>query len=163
RAIADFSNFGQLTVQLAAPGDAILSTSNTGGWIDESGTSMASPMVAGVAALMLGANPRLSAADLRALLLQNAVRAPLNVAAATAVDGGAAQAPRLRVLNATAKGDHTDVQAAVVGSTAAVRRYVVRLDGRPAARLTARASPFKLTLRRRGHRVAIQALDASGR
>jgi len=175
RAIADFSNFGQLTVQLAAPGDAILSTSNTGGWIDESGTSMASPMVAGVAALMLGANPRLSAADLRALLLQNAVRAPLKVAAgyvdalrsvvaaSTAVDGGAAQAPRLRVLNATAKGDHTDVQAAVVGSTAAVRRYVVRLDGRPAARLTARASPFKLTLRRRGHRVAIQALDASGR
>jgi subtilisin family serine protease len=174
RAIADFSNFGQLTVQLAAPGDAILSTSNTGGWIDESGTSMASPMVAGVAALMLGANPRLSAPDLRALLLQNAVRAPLKVAAgyvdalrsvvaaSTAVGGGAAQAPRLRVLQATGKGDHTDVQAAVVGSTAAVRRYVVRLDGRRAARLTARASPFKVTLRRRGKRVAIQALDASG-
>ena len=175
RAIADFSNFGQLNVQLAAPGDAILSTSNTGGWIDESGTSMASPMVAGVAALMLGANPRLSAADLRALLLQNAVRAPLKVAAgyvdalrsvvaaSSAVGGGAAQAPRLRVLQATAKGERTDLQAAVVGSTAAIKRYEVRLDGRKVARLTARASPFKVTLRRRGGRVAIQALDASGR
>jgi subtilisin family serine protease len=175
RAIADFSNFGQLTVQLAAPGDAILSTSNTGGWIDESGTSMASPMVAGVAALMLGANPRLSAADLRALLLQNAVRAPLRVsagyvdalrsvvAASTAVDGGAAQAPRLRVLRATGKTDHTDVQAAVVGATAAIRRYVVRIDGRPVARLTARSSPFTVKLRRRGTRVSIHALDGSGR
>jgi len=175
RVIADFSNFGQLNVQLAAPGDAILSTSNTGGWIDESGTSMASPMVAGVAALMLGANPRLGAADLRALLLQNAVRAPLRVAAgyvdalrsvvaaSSAVGGGAAQAPRLRVLQATAKGDRTDLQAAVVGSTAAIKRYVVRLDGRQVARLTARASPFTVTLRRRGGRVAVQALDASGR
>jgi subtilisin family serine protease len=175
RAIADFSNFGQLTVQLAAPGDAILSTSNTGGWIDESGTSMASPMVAGVAALMLGANPRLGAADLRALLLQNAIRAPLRVAAgyvdalrsvaaaSTAVSGGAAQAPRLRLLRATAKGNRTDVQAAVLGSTAAIRRYVVSLDGRRAARLAARASPFTVKLPRRGRRVTIQALDASGR
>jgi subtilisin family serine protease len=175
RAIADFSNFGQLTVQLAAPGDSILSTSNTGGWIDESGTSMASPMVAGVAALMLGANPRLSAADLRALLLQNAGRSPLKVAAgyvdalrsvvaaSTAVGGGAAQAPRLRVLQATASGDRTNIQAAVVGSTAAIRRYVVLLDGRRVARLTARSSPFTVTLPRRGKRVSIQALDGSGR
>src|SRR3954468_5411611 len=81
RAIADFSNFGQPTVRLAAPGHAILSTSNSGGWKEESGTSMASPIVAGVAALMLGANPRLGAPELRALLLQNAVRAPLRVAA----------------------------------------------------------------------------------
>jgi len=72
-------------------------------------------------------------------------------------------APRLRVLQATAKGDRTDLQAAVVGSTAAIKRYVVRLDGRQVARLTARASPFTVTLRRRGGRVAIQALDASGR
>jgi subtilisin family serine protease len=55
RQIADFSNFGQLTVQVAAPGDSILSTSNTGGYIDESGTSMAAPMVSGVAALMASA------------------------------------------------------------------------------------------------------------
>jgi len=175
RVIADFSNFGQLNVQLAAPGDAILSTSNTGGWIDESGTSMASPMVAGVAALMLGANPRLGAADVRALLLQNAVRAPLKVAAgyvdalqsvvaaSTGVTSGAAQAPRLRVLRATGRGNRTDLQAAVLGSTAAIKRYIVRLDGRPAARLAARASPFTVKLQRRGRRVAIEALDASGR
>jgi subtilisin family serine protease len=175
RGIADFSNFGQLTVQLAAPGDAILSTSNSGGWVDESGTSMAAPMVTGVAALMLGANPRLGAGDLRALLLQSASRAPLPVAAGyvdalravlaatTASGSGAGQAPRLRVLQATSKANRTDVQVAVVGSTAAIKRYAVLLDGRPVARLAARGSPFRVALRRRGRSVAIRALDASGR
>ena len=37
---------------------------------------MAAPHVAGVAALMASANPRLSAAELRALLLERAVRSP---------------------------------------------------------------------------------------
>ena len=173
RGLADFSNYGQLNVQLAAPGDTILSASNSGGWIEESGTSMAAPMVTGVAALMLAANPRLGAADLRALLVQNAVRSPLRVAAgyvdalrsvlAASTAAASAGAPRLRVLRATAKGARTDVQAAVIGSTAAVKRYVVTADGRPAARLTARGSPFTLTLRRRARRVGIQAQDASGR
>src|SRR3954447_8628526 len=175
RGIADFSNFGQLTVQLAAPGDGILSTSNTGGWIEESGTSMAAPMVTGVAALMLGANPRLGAGELRALLLQNAIRSQLHVAAgyvdalrsvlgaSTAVGSGAAQAPRLRGLQASSTAQRTDMQAAVIGSSVAIKRYVVLLDGRPVARVAARASPFTVALRRSGRRVAIRAIDASGR
>jgi len=39
----------------------------------------------------------------------------------------------------------------------------VSLDGRRAARLAPRASPFAVTLPRRGHLVRINALDASGR
>jgi hypothetical protein len=132
-------------------------------------------MVSGAAALMASANPRLSAADLRGLLLQNAIRSPLRVsagyvdalrsvlAATTAVGYDGTQAPRLRVLEATARGKRTDVQAALIGSTAAIRRYTVSLDGRRVARLAARASPFTVTLRRRGRVVRIQALDASGR
>jgi subtilisin family serine protease len=42
---------------------------------------MAAPMVTGVAALMASVNPRLGAADLRALLLQNATHSSLRVAA----------------------------------------------------------------------------------
>jgi subtilisin family serine protease len=134
RGIASFSNYGQLTVPLAAPGEAILSTSNTGGYVDESGTSMAAPMVSGVAALMASANPRLTAADLRALLLQNAIRSPLRVSAgyvdalravlatSTAVGYDGTQPPQLRILQATAKGRRTQLQAAVLGSTAAIRQ-----------------------------------------
>ncbi|HEX2503225.1 MAG TPA: S8 family serine peptidase [Miltoncostaeaceae bacterium] len=175
RHIAPFSNFGRLTVQLAAPGDDILSTFNNGGYVAESGTSMAAPMVAGVAALMASANPRLSAAELRALLLQNATSSNLQVAAgfvdaeqsvraaATAVGYDTTQRPQLKVLQATTKGGRTRVRVAVLGSATAIRRYAVSLDGRRVAQLAARSSPFKVTLAKRGRRVRVQALDASGR
>jgi subtilisin family serine protease len=175
RDIASFSNYGQLAVQVAAPGDGILSTSNTGDYVQESGTSMAAPMVSGVAALMASANPRLGAADLRALLLQSAVRSPLHVAAgyvdalhsvlaaATAVGSDTTLAPRLKVLQATRKGARTRVQVAAIGSTAAIKRYVVSLDRRRVAQLAARVSPFTVTVRRSGRRVRVVALDADGR
>jgi subtilisin family serine protease len=174
RVIADFSNFGQLTVQLAAPGDQIISTSNKGAYVYLSGTSMAAPMVSGVAALMASANPRLVPEQLRALLLQHATRSQLRVsagyvdalgsvvAASTAVGDGTTQPPRLKVLQATSKGQRTRIQVAALGSTAAITRYVASLDRKRAASLAHRPSPFTVTLRRRGRVVLIQALNASG-
>ena len=52
RRLADFANFGSW-VQLAAPGDDITSTVPGGGYGVWSGTSMASPLAAGVAALVM--------------------------------------------------------------------------------------------------------------
>ena len=75
-ALTKFSNYGSLTVPVAAPGEGVVSTARNGGYETRSGTSMAAPHVAGVAALMASVNPRLSAAELRALLLEHAVRPP---------------------------------------------------------------------------------------
>jgi thermitase len=67
--LASFSNFGAKTVAIAAPGVDILSTWLGNGYEEKSGTSMATPVVAGVAALVLAENPRMSVDDLRKKLL----------------------------------------------------------------------------------------------
>ena len=65
---ACFSNFGSL-IELAAPGVAILSTWLDGGYYTISGTSMASPHVAGAAALYMANNPNAEPADVRDALI----------------------------------------------------------------------------------------------
>jgi len=63
--LAGFSNYGAKSVQIAAPGQAILSTWLNGEFREASGTSMATPEVAGVAALILSTNPKMSVKELR--------------------------------------------------------------------------------------------------
>jgi len=169
------SNFGRLNVQLAAPGQEILSTGNDGSYVFKSGTSMASPMVAGVAALMASVNPALSAADLRGQLLQHATRAAVPVgagyldalnavvASSTAVGSNTTQPPSVRVLTATVKKKRTQVQVAVLGATQAIRSYRVLLDGKRRASLAARGSTFTVTIRRAARTVTVEAVDASGK
>jgi subtilisin family serine protease len=175
RSLDPQSNFGRLNVQLAAPGQEILSTGNDGSYVFKSGTSMASPMVAGVAALMASVAPSLSAADLRGQLLAHATRAPVPVgsgyldalnavvSASTAVGSNVTQPPSVRILRATVKKKRTQVQVAVLGATQAIRSYRVLLDGKKRASLAARSSTFTVTIRRASRRVSVEALDASGK
>ncbi|MBE0611809.1 MAG: S8 family serine peptidase [Dehalococcoidia bacterium] len=70
-AIASFSNSGTY-IDIAAPGSSIWTTKVDGGYGVASGTSLASPVAAGVVALIFGANPGLSAAGAEAILRQSA-------------------------------------------------------------------------------------------
>lgn len=67
--LASFSNYGTKTVHIAAPGKDIPSTWLNDQYREASGTSMATPYVSGVAALMLSADPELTVAKLRERLL----------------------------------------------------------------------------------------------
>ena len=71
--LSDFSNYGDQTVDLAAPGSSIYSTLPGGRYGTRSGTSMATPFVTGVAGLLLSAAPRLSNNQLRSLILRGVV------------------------------------------------------------------------------------------
>jgi subtilisin family serine protease len=70
-ALASFSNYGAKSVHIAAPGKEIMSTWLKGNYREASGTSMATPQVSGVAALVLAAKPNLSVEDLRSTLLKS--------------------------------------------------------------------------------------------
>ena len=76
---AYYSNYnmqGQNTKDISAPGTSILSTygSSTASYARSSGTSMASPCVAGVAALVYAADPSLTADQVADILCRSAVK-----------------------------------------------------------------------------------------
>ncbi len=69
---ASWSSYGP-SVDLAAPGVSIYTTTRNGGYSNASGTSFSSPIVAATAALMLSANPDLKPADIDQILKTTAL------------------------------------------------------------------------------------------
>jgi subtilisin family serine protease len=63
-----FSNYGKKTVDLFAPGVEIYSTKPDNQYENENGTSMASPVTAGVAAVLMSYFPDLTATQIRDIL-----------------------------------------------------------------------------------------------
>ncbi|HEX8290544.1 MAG TPA: S8 family serine peptidase [Pyrinomonadaceae bacterium] len=90
--LASFSNYGAKGVHVAAPGKEILSTWLGGGFEEHSGTSMATPFVAGVAGLVLSVEPNLSVKELRERLMNTADR--LDSLKGKVVSGGRVNAAR---------------------------------------------------------------------
>ncbi len=70
---AEFSNFGTKKVDVFAPGVDILSLNVGGRTVRESGTSMAAPVVSGLAALLMSHYPKLTAADVKRIIMASTV------------------------------------------------------------------------------------------
>lgn len=66
-----FSNFG-LAVSIAAPGESIKSTTGKNDYKEASGTSMASPIVSGIAGLVWSEHPSYSASQVKKCILSSA-------------------------------------------------------------------------------------------
>lgn len=113
--LATFSQFGATSIDLAAPGVAILSTEPGGGFAFRSGTSMATPHVAGAAALVFARIPDASTQEVRQALLQSidvkssltgkvATGGRLNARAALEIDTFAPKAALVAAPNVTLGG-----------------------------------------------------------
>lgn len=69
--VADFSNYGKKNVDLFAPGVQTYSTTPENSYASQQGTSFASPIVAGVAALLRSYFPELNAKQVKKILLKS--------------------------------------------------------------------------------------------
>ncbi|WP_426059651.1 S8 family serine peptidase [Hymenobacter sp. B1770] len=71
--VAEFSNYGKQTVDVFAPGVDIYSSTPGNTYGTFSGTSMAAPVVAGVAAVLKAYFPQLTPQQLKQIIMQSAV------------------------------------------------------------------------------------------
>jgi subtilisin family serine protease len=71
-ALASYSNYGATTVHLGSPGSSIWSSLPNHSYGRASGTSMATPFVSGIAAMVLRENPALSAYQVKEAILNGA-------------------------------------------------------------------------------------------
>lgn len=71
KVIADFSNYGKNNVDIYAPGDEIYATTPLNSYEYLQGTSMASPNVAGVATLIRSYYPKLTAVQVKQIIMES--------------------------------------------------------------------------------------------
>ncbi|HYH81608.1 MAG TPA: S8 family peptidase [Longimicrobium sp.] len=77
---AGFSNYSSTGVDVFAPGESIWSTVPGNGYRRLQGTSMAAPVVSGLAALLMAYYPSLTATDVKEIIVQSATKYPAAVA-----------------------------------------------------------------------------------
>ena len=90
---ASFSNFGPTTVNISSPGVSIYSTYPGNNWAKLSGTSMATPFVSGVAALMIREKPTMNGYQVKNVLFSGTQQI-------SSLSGRTAQQSRVNVYNA---------------------------------------------------------------
>jgi subtilisin family serine protease/subtilisin-like proprotein convertase family protein/nuclear transport factor 2 (NTF2) superfamily protein len=134
--LASFSNYGATSVDLAAPGVSIYSTAPGGGYQTMSGTSMATPHVAGAAALAWAVNPTATVAQIRSALLNGVDRV-------TGLSGKVATGGRLNV-----RGTLDQLDMAVAAANPA-----------PGSVLTTRPTEFTIDFTQDYSPASVQAAD----
>ncbi|OJJ18823.1 peptidase S8 [marine bacterium AO1-C] len=72
--VGGFSNYGKTTVDVFAPGVAINSTIPDDKYTEHDGTSMAAPVVSGVAAMLMSYFPNLSAEEVKDIILKSSIK-----------------------------------------------------------------------------------------
>jgi len=77
--VARFSNYGAVNVDVFAPGDDIYSTMPENEYKFQGGTSMAAPMVAGLASLIRSHYPQLSASQVKQIIMESGLKVKLKV------------------------------------------------------------------------------------
>lgn len=120
-ALSSFSNYGDVSVDLAAPGSSIMSTLPNGGYGYLSGTSMATPHVMGALALIAAALPD-STAQERLAILRDSVTSKADLAGKLAWDGWldiGKLAAKLAALNDPVDPDPVDPDPVPSGPTVA--------------------------------------------
>ncbi len=76
RLAADFTNYGSTKVDLFAPGVSIFAAALGDQFAREDGTSVAAPVVSGVAALLMSQFPSLTAVDVKRILMATVTKFP---------------------------------------------------------------------------------------
>lgn len=72
--LASFSNYGYKSVDVFAPGVAINSTMPENSYKEQQGTSMAAPVVSGLAALIWSYYPQLTATEVKDIIMKSVVK-----------------------------------------------------------------------------------------
>ncbi len=96
--IADFSNYGQKSVDVFAPGVDIYSSAPDSKYKESSGTSMAAPVVAGLAALIRSYYPAFSAIEVKNIIMESVVKIDDKV---KVTDGGVSKRLHLSEISQT--------------------------------------------------------------
>ena len=100
--LASFSNYGANSVDVAAPGVSIYSTTPSNSYGSKSGTSMATPHVAGLAGLIKSTNPSLTNQEIKTVIMSTTD--PKSSLSGKCVTGGRINADRaVRLINQPAQ------------------------------------------------------------
>ena len=112
---ASFSNYGANTVHMGSPGNSILSTFPNNSYARESGTSMATPFISGLAALVLRESPSMYGYQVKNVILNSSVQI-------ASLAGRTTTQARLNVYNGIVAAKSTSVSGSQPGySTSSMR------------------------------------------